>query len=211
MKEKEIKDALENIKELRTMIETKQKQLAPMIFSKDFATTLLSASIIIIITTLIIGFGYINSTSFWDFPLYLKALIVLLIIGNFIQLSIRKLKAFNKNSNIPLSESLNDFFNADFITSAFLGIFFTVILATITKLNWIYLPVITVFYGTVVLHFSESLNILEFKYMGYITIFIGTISMFFLQVPLLLLGFTMYSIIFFSYYLILNTARRKYE
>jgi len=211
MNENEIKEALENIKELRNLIEKKQKQLTPMIFSKDFVYTLLSASIVIFITTIVIAIGYLNASSFWDFPLYIKALILLLVIGNFIQLSIRKLKAFNKNTNIPLAESLNDFFSIDFITTAFLGFLFIIILGTITKLNWIYLPLITVFYGLVVIKFSEKLSIIEFKYMGYITIFIGSICMFFLQVPLLLLGFAMYSIIFFSYFLVLNTSRRKYE
>ncbi len=211
MKETEIKEALDNIKELRTLIEKKQKQLAPMIFSKDFVNTLLSASLVIFITTIVIGFGYLNYPSFWNFPLFLKALIILLVIGNFIQLSIRKLKAFNKNLNIPLAESLNDFLNADFITTVFLGFFFIIIFAKITNLNWVYLPLITVFYGLIVINFSEKLSIIEFKYMGYITILIGTISMLFLQIPLLLLGFAMYSLIFFSYFLILNTSRRKYE
>lgn len=207
MNDNEIKEAIENIKELKELVANKQKQLQPMVFSKAFVNMLLSASIFLLITTLIIAFGYSRYDSFWQFPLILKGLFVITIIFNFIQISIKKLKALNENTTISISSSINEIFSLDFIIAIILSIFFSIIFASVTNLTWVYLPIMTIIYGLLVISFSDSMNVIEFKYMGFLTIFIGIISMLFLQIPLLLLGFSMYTLIFFCYYLLLKFAR----
>ncbi len=209
MDNKEIQEAIDNIRELKEIITSKQKLLTPMILSKDFINMLLSASILLLITTIITATGYINNSSFWDFPIYLKAIIMLSLLANFIQVLIRKLKAFNENTKISIATTIGEIFSVDIIVSLFLAIFFCVIFATITKLNWIYLPTITIAYGSLIISMADKVGIIEFKYIGYITIFIGIISMLFLQVPLLILGFSMYTIILFSYFVVLNISRRN--
>jgi len=207
--ENEIKEAIQNIKELKDLVSNKQKQLQPMVLSKDFINMLLYASLFLLMTTLLIAFGFSKYETFWDFPLLLKGIIMLSIIINFIQISIKKIKALNKNTKISLTSSINEIFTIDFILAIILAIFFSTIFASITKLTWVYLPIITIVYGLIVITFSSSINLIEFKYMGYLTIFIGIISMLFIQLPLLLLGFSMYTIIFFCYYLLLKFARRN--
>ncbi|MGD1823309.1 MAG: hypothetical protein ACPKM0_11175 [Pleomorphochaeta sp.] len=211
MDDKEIKEALNNIKELKELVENKNKRLQPVIFSKLFIKMLFYASLLLLITTILIAFGYFKYPTFSQFPILYKGLIFLSIIINFIFIFTKKMKAFSENTQIPIVTTLDNFYSIDFIISVILAVFFTVLFAYITKLNWVYLPLLTVFYGLLIIYFSNTMKILEFKYMGYITIFIGTISMLFLQIPLLLLGFSMYTIIFFCYYLLLKGARRKTE
>ncbi|MCY1152717.1 MAG: hypothetical protein PQJ49_07915 [Sphaerochaetaceae bacterium] len=207
-KEKEIQEALENIKELKSIINNKQKLLRPTLLSKDFISMIFWATLFLILTTIVTLIAYTKYESFWDFSLFFKLIIILSLLGNLIQISIRKIKAINRNSQINIFDTLNDFYSIDFILSVFLGIFFCIIFAKITSITWVYLPLMTILYGIIVISLANPIAIIEFKIMGYLTILIGILSMFFLQVPLLLLALSMYSLILFSYYIVLSYARR---
>ncbi len=207
-KEKEIQEALENIKELKSIINNKQKLLRPTLLSKDFISMIFYATLFLIITSVITFIAYTKYDSFWNFSLTFKLIIILSLLGNLIQISIRKIRAINKNTQINILDTLNDFYSIDFVLSLCLGIFFCIIFSMITSITWVYLPVITIIYGIIVISLSNPIAIVEFKIMGYLTILIGILSMLFLQVPLLLLALSMYSLIFLSYYIVLAYARR---
>jgi hypothetical protein len=207
-KEKEIQEALENIKELKSIINNKQKLLRPTLLSKDFISMIFWATLFLILTTIVTLIAYTKYESFWDFSLFFKLIIILSLLGNLIQISIRKIKAINKNSQINIFDTLNDFYSIDFILTVFLGIFFCIIFAKITSITWVYLPLMTILYGIIVISLANPIAIVEFKIMGFLTILVGILSMFFLQVPLLLLALSMYSLIFLSYYIVLSYARR---
>lgn len=207
-KEKEIQEALENIKELKSIINNKQKLLRPTLLSKDFISMIFWATLFLILTTIVTLIAYTKYESFWDFSLFFKLIIILSLLGNLIQISIRKIKAINKNSQINIFDTLNDFYSIDFILSVFLGIFFCIIFTKITSITWVYLPLMTILYGIIVISLANPIAIVEFKIMGFLTILVGILSMFFLQVPLLLLALSMYSLIFLSYYIVLSYARR---
>ena len=207
-KEKEIQEALNNIKELKTIINSKQKILRPTLLSKDFVSMVLSATLFLIATSIITFIAYTKYESFWEFSLFFKLIIILSLLINLIQISIRKVKAISKNSKVSILDTLNDFYTVDLLISVFSGIFFCIIFSKITSINWIYLPVMTILYGIIVISLSKPIGVIEFKIMGYITILIGILSMLFLQVPLLLLALSMYSLIFLSYFIVLAYARR---
>lgn len=207
-KEKEIQEALDNIKELKGLINNKQKLLRPTLLSKDFVNMILSATIFLIITSTITFIAYTRYDSFWEFSLFFKLIIILSLLINLIQISIRKVRAIAKNPKVNILDTLNDFYSLDFLFSIFLGILFCIIFSKITSITWIYLPVLTILYGIIVTSLSKPIGIVEFKIMGYITIIIGIVSMLFLQVPLLLLTLSMFTLIFFSYFIVLSYARR---
>ncbi len=204
----EIQEAIDNIRELKTIINKKQQILKPVILSKGFLNMLLSGSLFLLLTTIITTIGYSLHDSFWDFSLLLKALIIISLIGNIIQIMIRKITAINKNSDINIFKSLSDFYTIHMLLLFFLSILFCLLFSFITNIYWIYLPVITMSYGLFIISLSEPIGIIEFRYMGYLTIIIGILSMLFLQIPMLLLAFAMISLIFFMYFLILIYARR---
>jgi len=207
---KEIQEAIDNIRELKTIMNKKQQILKPAILSKGFVTMLLSGSLLLLLTTIITAIGYSLNDSFWNFSLLFKALIIISLILNIIQIVIRKIITINKNSDINIFKTLGDFYTIHIILLFSLSVLFCVLFAFITNIYWIYLPIITIIYGLIVISISDkSIGIIEFRYMGYITILIGILSMLFIQVPILLLALAMYSLILFIYYLILSFARKS--
>ncbi len=206
--EKELIEAIENIKELKALINNKQKLFRPVVLSKYFVNMIFYATLLMLLTTIIIAIGYSKYPSFWDFPILFKALIILSLVLTLIIISVKKINAINKSPDLDISTGFGLIYSLHLIVLLVLGILFSVIFATITNLTWVYLPVLTTLYGLLIIYISEPIGIIEFRYMGYFTILIAIVSMLFLQIPLLLLGFAMYTLIFFSYFILLSFVRR---
>ncbi len=206
--EKELIEAIENIKELKSLINNKQKLFRPVILSKDFVNMLFYATLFMFITTIIIAIGYSKYSTFWNFPILYKAIIILSLVLNFIIISVKKINTINKSPDLDIPTGFGIIYSFHLIILLILGILFSVIFATITNLTWVYLPVLTILYGLLIIYVSEPIGVIEFRYMGYFTIIIAIVSMLFLQIPLLLLGFSMYTLIFFSYFILLSFVRR---
>jgi len=206
--EKELIEAIENIKELKALINNKQKLFRPVVLSKYFVNMIFYATLLMLLTTIIIAIGYSKYPSFWDFPILFKALIILSLVLTLIIISVKKINAINKSPDLDISTGFGLIYSLHLIVLLVLGILFSVIFATITNLTWVYLPVLTTLYGLLIIYISEPIGIIEFRYMGYFTILIAIVSMLFLQIPLLLLGFAMYTSIFFSYFILLSFVRR---
>lgn len=213
MDQKQIEEALNNIKELRLTIDNNFKKLKPFLISKKFLDAILHSTIVLILLSILIFFSDKNFSYFSNYPIYLKIVIIALFIYIFLYLAIKKFFIINKVSDLTLLEIFNLKDYKEVLIKILLSLFFSFLIFFIlkekTNIEGLLLPIIFINYGILINVTANMFSVKELDIAGYLIIGQGVLTLYFLNDQLLLWTVLNITFAFLIIYLALLVAYKR--
>lgn len=190
MDNKQIEQALNDIKELKLTVDNKLKRLKPFFISKGFLRSVFISFILMCVLTILIFISDNIYQGYNSYPLLMKILIVLIYSFSFIQIAIVKLSLFYRKDEFDIRDVLTwKSYKSSILKMGFaytLSIILYFIIESKIHIPGLLLPVFLITYGIIIMSYSSILALKELEISGYFVIAQGLVTLIFIKSQILL-------------------------